>query len=33
VYFVDLVIQYAMGMRHIVVCGLQISTKSFHFIS
>jgi len=31
--FVDLGIQLAMFMRHIVICGLPISTVFFHIIS
>jgi len=31
--FIALVIQHAMCMRHIVICGLPGSTKYFHIIS
>jgi len=31
--FVVLSVQHAMRMRHIVVCGLFLSTVSFHIIS
>jgi len=31
--FVVLVIQHAMRMRHVVICGLPRSTKFFHIIS
>ena len=31
--FVTLVIQHAMRMRHIVICGLPRSTICFHIIS
>jgi len=31
--FVALSVQHAMRMRHIVVCGLFLSTVSFHIIS
>jgi len=30
--FVALVIQHAMRMRHIVICGLSGSTKFFHTV-
>ena len=31
--FVSLVIQHAMCMRHIVICGLSVSTVLFHITS
>jgi hypothetical protein len=31
--FVALGIQHAMGMRHIVICGVPVSAAFFHIIS